>query len=242
MKTIGLIATTSLGCARGYFDVINQTVNHALGGQHSAKIITYHADVQDIEQSLADGRWDKLSELVVTAAVMLEKADVDFLVLCSNALHKLIPDIKKAVRIPVLHVVDVVADELTESEIQTVGVLGTKYTTSLDFYKPILAARGITAIVPSEADMDLLDGAIFSELCFGTASDKSKRELLRVIDDLCERGAEGVVFACSLLNRLAEQIDTDVLLFDTTMIHAERAARLALADGASGAQYTNGAL
>jgi aspartate racemase len=230
MKTIGLIATTSVMSAKKYFDGITRTVNHTLGGLHSAKCITCHADFHEIEQALAADQWYRLSTIVVDAAVTLEEAGADFLVLCSNALHKLIPDIRKAVHIPVLHVVDVVSDELVENDIQKVGVLGTKYTMAVDYYQDILTRRGIEVILPSEQDIELVNAIIFEELGRFAVKEKSKQQVLRVIDDLCARGAEGIVLSCTELAMLVQQVDTDIPLFDTAMIHAERAAQLALRD------------
>jgi aspartate racemase len=228
MKTIGLIGTTSYESTLNYFQIVNQTVNQILGDRHSAKCVISTADFYEIEQALAMDDWEKLSQIVVDAALTLEQAGADFIVLCTNALHRLIPDIQKSVRAPVLNLAEIVADELVEAGMETVGVLGTKYMMAQSFYRPVLRARGVEAILPTVEQIELVHSIIFNELCLGVVKEKSRREVLGVIDSLCERGAEGIILACTEIAMLIRQTDTDVPLFDTQLIHAERAAKLAL--------------
>jgi aspartate racemase len=230
VKTIGLIGATSFGSNLKYVEIINKTVNYTLGGQHSAQCIHYSFDFHVIEACLAADDWDQLKKIIIGAAVTLEKDGADFIVLCATVLHQIFSEITEAIHIPVLHVVDVVSDELVDSGVETVGVLGTKYTLTLDYHREILRRKGITPIAPLGGDVDLLHTIIYDELCHGIVREKSKRELLRIIDGLYDRGAEGVVLASTELGMLVQQTDTDIPLFDTALIHAERAAIVAVKD------------
>lgn len=224
MKTIGLIGGTSFESTITYYQVINETVNQILGEHNTAKCILYSVNFQDIERNVATDQWDKISAILVDAAVTLEKAGADFLMICTNTLHKLVPDIEKHISIPILHIAEATADVLIKEGIQKVGLLGTKPTMTHDFYKQKLREKGIDVIVPTEEDIELVNTVIFDELCHGIIKPESKNEYLRIINYLHQQGAQGVVLGCTEIDLLVQQSDTSVPLFDTTMIHANEAA------------------
>lgn len=224
MKTIGLIGGTSFESTVTYYQVINETVNKILGEHNTAKCILYSVNFQDIERNVATNQWDKISAILVDAAVTLEKAGTDFLMVCSNTLHKLVPDIAKNISIPILHIAEATAEVLIKEGIQKVGLLGTKPTMTHDFYKQTLLEKGIDVIVPTEEDIELVNTVIFDELCHGIITPESKNEYLRIIDYLHQQGAQGVVLGCTEIDLLVQQSDTSVPLFDTTLIHANVAA------------------
>lgn len=224
MKTIGLIGGTSFESTITYYQVINETVNKILGEHNTAKCILYSVNFQDIERNVATDQWDNISAILVDAAVTLEKAGADFLMVCTNTLHKLVPDIERHISIPILHIAEATAEVLIKEGIQKVGLLGTKPTMTHDFYKQKLLEKGIDVIVPAEEDIELVNTVIFDELCHGIIKPDSKNEYLRIIDYLHQQGAQGVVLGCTEIDLLVQQSDTSVPLFDTTLIHANEAA------------------
>ena len=228
MKTIGLIGGTSFESTVTYYQVINKTVNNILGGHHSAKCILYSVDFHDIESNVMSEQWDKVSAILTDAALTLEKAGVDFIIVCTNTLHKLVPDILKIINIPILHIAEVTADELIHSNINKVGLLGTAPTMIQDFYKEKLIQRGIDTIIPSSEDIAIVNSIIFDELCHGIIKPESKQEYLRIISSLYKDGAQGIILGCTEIGLLVQQADTLVPLFDTALIHAEQAAKLSL--------------
>ena len=228
MKTIGLIGGTSFESTITYYQTINETVNRILGEHNTAKCILYSVNFQDIERNVATDRWDKIAGLLIDAAVTLEKAGADFLMICTNTLHKLVPDILPHIHIPILHIAEATAEALLAGGVQKVGLLGTKPTMTHDFYKQKLLEWGIQVVVPPAEDIELVNAVIFDELCHGVIKEASKREYLRVIDALRAQGAQGVVLGCTEIDLLVRQSDTSVPLFDTTMIHADAAARRAV--------------
>lgn len=224
MKTIGLIGGTSFESTITYYQVINETVNKIMGEHNTAKCILYSVNFQDIERNVATDQWDKISAILVDAAITLEKAGADFLMVCTNTLHKLVPDIEKNISIPVLHIAEATAEVLIKDGIQKVGLLGTKPTMTHEFYKQKLLEKGIDVIVPTEEDIELVNTVIFDELCHGIIKPESKNEYLRIIDYLHRQGAQGVVLGCTEIDLLVQQEDTSVPLYDTTLIHANEAA------------------
>lgn len=228
MKTIGLIGGTSFESTITYYQIINKTVNHILGGHHSAKCILYSVDFHDIESNILSDKWNEISPILINAAITLEKAGVDFIIICTNTLHKLVPNIMKEINIPILHIAELTADELILNNIKKVGLLGTKPTMVLNFYKGKLIQRGIDVIIPSTEDTEIINSIIFDELCHGIVNEKSKNEYLRIINSLHKNGAEGIILGCTEIGLLVQQADTKIPLFDTTFIHAEKAAKLSL--------------
>lgn len=224
MKTIGLIGGMSWESTVTYYQIINEAVKERLGGLHSAKCILYSVDFQEIEECQARGDWEKSGEILADAAVSLERAGADFIVICTNTMHKVTPVIQKAVAIPVIHIADATAAELKRKNISKVALLGTKYTMLQEFYKERLMAHGGEVLIPDDAGVELVNRVIYEELCLGIISEASKAEFLRIILELESQGAEGVILGCTEIGLLVKQQDTSVPLFDTTVIHATKAA------------------
>ena len=230
MKVLGLIGGMSFESTITYYQVINETVKRELGGLHSAKCILYSVDFDEIERYQASGEWAKSGEVLADAAKALERAGADLIVICTNTMHKVAPDIAKAIDIPILHIADMTALELKKADIHRVGILGTKYTMTQDFYKNVLIAKGIDVLVPDQEDIEVVNDVIYNELCLGIIKDISKEKYLKIIDKLVQKGAEGIILGCTEIGLLIKQGDTDIPLFDTTLIHAQKAALIALED------------
>ena len=224
MKTIGLIGGMSWESTVTYYKTINKVVREQLGGLHSAKILLYSVDFSEIEEYQSKGDWNTCAEILSRAARNLEKSGADFIVICTNTMHKVVPLIEKQIMIPILHIADATAAELKKASIQKVALLGTKYTMLQDFYKQKLVEKGIEVIIPNDSDIEVVNLIIYSELCLGNISCSSKKEYLRIIDELSQRGAQAIILGCTEIGLLIEQNDTKVLLFDTAEIHAVNAA------------------
>jgi len=230
MKTIGLIGGMSWESTRTYYEILNRTVKEKLGGLHSAKCVLYSVDFHEVELLQASGEWDRSAALLTEAARSLERAGADFLVICTNTMHKLAPEIQASVGIPLLHIAEAAADALMEKRIRKTGLLGTKYTMTQDFYTGKLIEKGLEVVVPASEDIETVHRVIYQELCVGTVSEESRKTMLRIIRSLAGRGAEGVILGCTEIGLLVRQGDTPVPLFDTTAIHAVKAVELALSD------------
>ena len=228
LKTIGLIGGMSWESTVTYYRVINETIKELLGGLHSAKCLLYSVDFQEIEKYQASGEWDKSGSILTEAALVLEKGGADFIVICTNTMHKVVPMIQSEINIPILHIAEATADTLSNNEIQKVGLLGTKYTMTQEFYKDKLVEKGIDVIIPSQADIEIVNTIIYEELCKGIIKKESKEEYLRIVSDLQSKGAKGVILGCTEIGLLIQQIDTEVPLFDTAFIHANQAAKVSI--------------
>lgn len=228
MKTIGLLGGMSWESTVTYYQVINQIVNQELGGLHSAKILLYSVDFAEIEKCQADGDWDKSADILSAAARNLEKAGADFIMICTNTMHKVAPQIQSKIGIPILHIAEATADELKRCNITKVALLGTKYTMTQDFYKEKLTRAGITVLIPDEQEIETVNNIIYQELCLGIVSEISKEKYRDIIKALARRGAEGVILGCTEIGMLIRQQDTDLPVFDTTRIHASKAAMLSI--------------
>lgn len=228
MKTIGLLGGMSWESTVTYYQIINETVMKELGGLHSAKILMYSADFEEIERYQSSGEWDKSAAVLSGAAQRLERAGADFIVLCTNTMHKVAPEIKSGVKIPLLHIAEVTAQKLKEYGIKKVGLLGTKYTMTQDFYKEKLEEAGIEVLIPDASAIDTINSIIFDELCVGRIRESSKRVFLRAINWLKSRGAKGVILGCTEIGLLIHPEDVDMPVFDTALIHARCAAYTAM--------------
>ena len=224
MKTIGLIGGMSWESTVTYYQLINETVKEKLGGLHSAKILLYSVDFAEIEACQSKGEWDKSAAILTDAAKNLEKAGADFIVICTNTMHKVAPQMQEQLHIPILHIADATADVLEQNHIKKVALLGTKYTMTQDFYKNRLTARGITVMIPGAADVELINHVIYDELCVGILPDKSREQYIRIIEQMKSDGAQGVILGCTEIGLLIHQKDSSLPVFDTTQIHAEKAA------------------
>lgn len=228
MKTIGLIGGMSWESTIPYYRIINEEVKNKLGGLHSAKIILYSVDFDEIEKCQSNNEWEKSGEILGKAAQGIEAAGADFLLICTNTMHKVVPQIAAKIRIPVIHIADATADVLVKNNIRCVGLLGTKYTMTQNFYKKRLTDRGIDVLIPEQGDIETVNNIIFNELCLGEIKEESRVIFQKIISKLRENGAEGVILGCTEIGLLISQSDVDIPVFDTTMIHAKKAAELAL--------------
>ena len=210
--------------------MINETIKERLGGLHSAKLILYSVDFHEIERLQHSGDWDASGIMLADAARSLEAAGADFLVLCTNTMHKVAPAIEAAVRIPLFHIADPTAGEIKRAGFSKIGLLGTRFTMEQSFYKDRLRERhGLDVMVPDQDDRDIVHRVIYDELCLGTIRPESRTEFRRIIAGLVVRGAEAVILGCTEISLLVGQQDSAVPLFDTTGIHARKAAEFALA-------------
>ena len=224
LKTIGLIGGMSWESTVTYYKIINETVKEKLGGLHSAKCILYSVDFQEIEECQANGNWEKSGEILGEAAYNLEKAGADFIVICTNTMHKVVNQIKEKISVPILHIAEMTAEKILEKGLKNIALLGTKYTMEQDFYKSKLIEKGINVIIPDKNDIEIINEVIYDELCLGTINSNSKKKFLEIVDKLRNKGAEGIILGCTEIGLLIKNEDTDVPLFDTAIIHAEQAA------------------
>ena len=224
LKTIGLIGGMSWESTVTYYKIINETVKEKLGGLHSAKCILYSVDFQEIEECQANGNWEKSGEILGEAAYNLEKAGADFIVICTNTMHKVVNQIKEKISIPIMHIAEMTAEKILEKGLKNIALLGTKYTMEQDFYKSKLIEKGINVIIPDKNDIEIINEVIYDELCLGTINSDSKKKFLEIVHKLRSKGAEGIILGCTEIGLLIKNEDTDVPLFDTAIIHAEQAA------------------
>lgn len=230
MKTIGLIGGMSWESTQTYYRLINQTVREALGGLHSARLVLYSVNFAEIEALQHQGDWDATAEILGAAGQAVAAAGADFIVLCTNTMHKVAPSIEASAGLPLLHIADATATALIEDDVTFVGLLGTRFTMEQAFYRERLEARGIQVVVPDAPQRELIHSVIYHELCLGNIRPESRQAYLEVVNALAERGAQGVILGCTEIGLLIQSADTDVPLYDTTGIHAEQAVQLALAE------------
>jgi len=229
LKIIGLIGGMSWESTVPYYRQINETVKQRLGGLHSAKIILYSVDFHEIERLQHAGDWDAAGEKMAEAAQALERAGADFLVLCTNTMHKVAAAIEGAVGMPLLHIADPTADEIKKAGLSTIGLLGTRFTMEQAFYKDRLRDRhGLQILTPKREDRELVHRIIYEELCLGKVNETSRADYRRVIAGLIAQGAQAIILGCTEISLLIGAEDSPVPLFDTTAIHARSAAELAL--------------
>lgn len=230
MKTIGLLGGMSWESTIPYYQIINEEVKKALGGLHSAKIVLYSVEFDEIEKCQSSGDWDKSAQILGNAAKGLEAAGADFILICTNTMHKVAPQIEMMIGIPIVHIADATADKLEDAGIRKVGLLGTKYTMTQDFYMQKLIDRGFEVVIPDDKDIDVVNNIIYGELCLGEIMYDSRKEYQRIIEGLKDKGAEAVILGCTEIGLLIHQDDSVLPIFDTTEIHAKRAAEIALTE------------
>ena len=228
MKTIGLLGGMSWESTSLYYRLINEETRRRLGGLHSARIAMVSLDFQDIETLQMQDDWDAAADILVDAAQRVEKAGADFLLICTNTMHKVADTVAAAIDIPLLHLSDATAEQITDTGIETVGLLGTRFTMEHDFYKGRLEQHGIKVLVPDADGRDTVHRVIYEELCLGITQGESRKAFIEIIDELADRGASAVVQGCTEIGLLVNEQHTKVPLFDTCRIHAERAVALAL--------------
>ncbi|HRM70757.1 MAG TPA: aspartate/glutamate racemase family protein [Thauera phenylacetica] len=232
MKTIGLLGGMSWESTVPYYRQINEAVKARLGGLHSARIVLYSVDFAEIERLQHDGDWGAAGAVLAAAAQALARAGADFIVLCTNTMHKVAPAIEAATNIPLLHIADPTAAAIRRAGLSRVGLLGTRFTMEQAFYRGRLAERhGIEVLVPEPDDRERVHRVIYEELCLGRVEDASRAGYREVMRRLVERGAQGIVLGCTEISLLVAAGDARVPLFDTTAIHAGAAVELALGLG-----------
>lgn len=229
MKTIGLLGGMSWESTLSYYKSINQGIKQQLGGLNSAKICLYSVNFEQIEKLQHLGKWDETAGILSDAARSVEKGGADVLLICTNTMHKVAPQIEENISIPILHIADATAEKLLDKKISKVGLLGTNFTMEQEFYKGRLTDKfAIDVVVPEEEDRLKVHNIIYQELCRGEIKESSRAEYIRIIDKLRNQGAEAVILGCTEIALLVQQQHTDVPLFDTTAIHAEAAVRFAI--------------
>lgn len=229
MKTIGLIGGMSWESSLEYYRIVNETVKEKLGGLHSCKCLMYSVDFGVIEALQHQNKWDELTKLMIEAAQNLKHGGADFIVICTNTMHKMAPEIEHATGLNVLHIADVTGAAISKNQIQKVGLLGTRFTMEGDFYKKRLKDNyDIEVIIPEDADRQIIHDIIYNELCLGIIKDDSRQRYIDIINKLCANGAEGIILGCTEIPLLIKQSDVLIPVYDTTKIHAESAVDFAL--------------
>ena len=230
MKTIGLIGGMSWESSAEYYRIINETMKEKLGGLHSAKCIMYSVDFEEIEKLQHASKWKEATEVMIDAARRVEKGGADFIVICTNTMHKMADEVQSSITIPLLHIADATAEKIRSKGLKKVGLLGTKFTMEEDFYKGRLSNTfGLDVIIPEEDEREIVHDIIYKELCLGEIKKSSKKKFKKIIENLVSRGAEGIILGCTEIPLLIKQEDCSVPLFDTTEIHARSAVELSLA-------------
>ncbi|NOU92581.1 amino acid racemase [Paenibacillus sp. LMG 31456] len=231
MKTIGLIGGMSWESSLLYYQIINQRVREKLGEHHSAKCLMYSVDFQEIKTYQHQGDWDKATKVMMDAAHKLESGGSDFIVICTNTMHKMAKEIEESVSIPLLHIADPTAKEIFKDRIKKVALLGTEFTMQQDFYKGRLNEQfGLNVMVPNETDQKVIHDIIYQELCLGIINKESKKSYLKIINRLHQEGAEAIIFGCTEITLLIKQDDCNIPVYDTTRLHAESAVDFALTE------------
>lgn len=224
MKTLGLIGGMSWESTVPYYRLINETIKARLGGLHSAKLLLYSVDFDEIASLQHAGDWDAAGRALADVAKRLEGAGAEALVICANTMHKVAPAIEAVVRIPVLHVVDAVAEDIRAAGFHNVGLLGTRFTMEQPFYAERLARHGLQTLIPEQAERELVHRVVYEELCLGKIVDSSRDAYRRIMAELVARGAQAIILGCTEISMLVNARDAQVPLFDTTAIHACKAA------------------
>ena len=229
MKVVGLIGGMSWESTAQYYRILNEEVKDRLGGFHSAKVLLYSVDFQEIQTLQNEGRWQEATKLMIDAGNRIDRGGADCLLICTNTMHKMAREVQRAISIPLLHIADATAAEIKGRGIERVGLLGTKYTMEEDFYKGRLVTEyGLEVMIPSEPDRDIVHRVIYDELCLGKIEPDSKKEFVRILRNLQGKGSDGVILGCTEISLLIKEEDSPLPLFDTTAIHAEAAVDFAL--------------
>jgi aspartate racemase len=229
MKTIGLIGGMSWESSVDYYRIINEETRNILGGSHSSKCLMYSFDFHEIEELQNKNSWEELTKEMVLQADNLKKAGADFIVICTNTMHIMAPDIEKRTGLKVLHIADVTGEEIKRKSIGKVALLGTKFTMEGSFYKKVLKDKhDIDVVIPNDEDREVIHNIIYNELVRGIIKDDSRQKYIKIIDKLVDKGAEGVVLGCTEIPLLIKQKDVSISIFNTTEIHSKAAVRYAI--------------
>jgi aspartate racemase len=232
MKVIGLVGGMSWNSTLEYYRIINESFTRRLGGLHSARLVLYNLDFDDIQRAQHEGHWDDLTGVLVDAGNAVKRAGADLLVICTNTMHKVTDDVEEKVGLPLLHIVDVTGDAIRERRLHRIGLLGTRFVMTEPFYQERLRNHfAVEVLVPGEDDIDTIHQIIYNELCDGKIKASSRRVCADIMSRLVDEGAEGIVLGCTELPLLVQPSDIHAPIFDTTRLHAEAAVNLALAEG-----------
>lgn len=231
MKTIGLIGGMSWESTATYYRLINEGIKKIYGGFHSAKILLYSVDFAEIEKLQVAGKWEEAGQLLSDAACRLERAGADCMMICTNTMHKVADQVASSIRIPLLHIADATAERIVKDGVKTVGLLGTSFTMEQEFYRGRLESRyGLQVVIPDETERTFVHDVIFNELCLGQIKETSRLEYRRIAENLSRRGAEAIILGCTEISLLLRSTDSDLTLYDTTALHAERGVREIVAE------------
>lgn len=226
MKTIGLIGGMSWESTATYYRLLNEGVKQCYGGFHSAKILLYSVDFAEIEVLQMAGKWEEAGTLLSDAASRLEQAGAEYMMICTNTMHKVADQVASSIHVPLLHIADATAERIVHDRVKHVGLLGTRFTMEQDFYRGRLEENfGLQVTVPDKTDRHIVHDIIFNELCLGTISHESKAEYKRIVEDLATKGAEAIILGCTEISLLLQPGDTKLTLYDTTALHAERGVK-----------------
>ncbi len=229
MKMIGLIGGMSWESSIEYYRIINETAKGKLGGLHSAKSLMVTVDFAEIEKLQHEGRWDDAAQILIRCAQDLEHGGADFIVLCTNTMHKVADQIQAGIKIPFLHIADATAEKIKSAGLQKIGLLGTRFTMEQDFYKSRLTEKyGLEVLIPNNAERELVHRVIYDELCLGVVKNDSRNNYKEIMQSLVEQGAQGIILGCTEIELLVKQEDASVPLFPTSRIHAVAAVEYAL--------------
>ncbi|MBC7007742.1 aspartate/glutamate racemase family protein [Pseudoalteromonas sp. BZK2] len=224
MKTIGLIGGMSWESTQSYYQLLNQGIKNKLGGLHSAKIVLVSLDFAHIAALQQQQDWPQMAEILIKAAKQVEAAGADYLLICTNTMHKLAEQVQAAVTIPLLHIADAVGENLIQHSFKKVALLGTQFTMEQDFYKQLLADKfAIDVLIPDAQGRETVHRVIYDELCKGVIKEESKAEYLTIIDNLTQQGAEAIILGCTEIALLVQQSDTSIPLLDSTALHCAMA-------------------
>ncbi|MGM0436676.1 MAG: aspartate/glutamate racemase family protein [Bacillota bacterium] len=228
MKTIGLIGGMSWESSLEYYRLVNEFTKEKLGKKHSAECLMYSVDFAEIEEMQHKGEWELLKEEMINYAKNLKKGGADFIVICTNTMHKMADAIENEIDLPLIHIADAAAHSIVEQDIDKVALLGTKFTMERDFYKDRLKKHGIEVIIPWEEEREIVHNTIYNELIDGLILEKSKNKFKKIINNLYSRGAEGVILGCTEIPLLIKDEDSPIPVFDTTNLHAREAVEYAI--------------
>jgi aspartate racemase len=229
MKTIGMIGGMSWESSLEYYRIVNETIKEKLGGFHSAKCVLFSVNFEEVEKLQHQGDWESLTRLMIDAAQRVKKAGADFLVICTNTMHKMADEVQDATRIPLLHIADVTAAAIRANGQARVGLLGTKFTMEQDFYKGRLNQKhGMDVLIPDDKERQVIHEILYNELCLGAIKDLSREKFKDIIQGLVGRGAQGVILGCTEIPLIVSQKDYKIPLYDTTTLHAKAAVAFAL--------------
>ena len=234
MKTIGLLGGMSWESTVLYYQLVNRAVAHRLGGLHSAQVLLYSVDFHDVEVLQREARWEEAGALLAEAAAALERGGAQCIVVCTNTMHKVSDAIEARVGIPLLHIADPTADAILRAGCHRAGLLGTRFTMEQDFYRARLQRRGIDVVIPDKPDRDRVHDVIYDELCRGEVRDDSRAAYRAILAKLVAAGAQCIVLGCTEIGMLVGAADASVPIFDTTVLHAQAAARFALGEALPG--------